>query len=311
MLDQPTTVAEWQAWLNAWNRELLEQVDFVDESRLVEDGVTSEVRAAGWLGYPPATADQVSRLEARLGKALPLSYRHFLEASNGFRQPGLLVWRMLAAEEVDWYRARNQETIDTWKANEDLSNTLEISARERYGSAVFLLDAGVVDPAGEWEAVYFAHWIPGSFRYRSLWDLMQWEYQQTVLFTRHVRGRLERDDDLSMILVKFPSLIDSMDRKIRSLTEDPYLAPLPWSQKFVQNLQTARARLLEVRQPTDSPDVLLRLLYELMLEFNKRSEQRGDNEPRLAHATSSRYGWYSAASTIMGFLNSRHASLIR
>ena len=311
MLDQSATVAKWKAWLTAWNRELLEQVDFVAERRLVEDGVTSEVRAAGWLGYSPATDDQISRVEARLGKTLPLSYRHFLEASNGFRQPGLMVWRMLPAEEVDWYRARNQRTIDTWKPNEDLSNTLEISARERYGTAVFLLDAGVVDPAGEWEAVYFAHWIPGSFRYRSLWALMQWEYQQLVLFTRYVRGRLEKDDELSMILVKFPSLIDSLDRKIRSIAEDPYLAPLPWSQKFAHNLQTARSRLLEVRQSTDSPDVLLRLLYELMLEFNKRSEQRGDSEPARDHGTSSRRGWYSAASTIGGFLNNRHASLIR
>jgi cell wall assembly regulator SMI1 len=311
MVDQSTTVAEWKAWLTAWNRELLGQVDFVAEPRLVEDGVTSEVRAAGWLGYPPATYDQITRLEARLGKTLPLSYRHFLEASNGFRQPGVMVWRMLPAEVVDWYRSRHQSTIETWKQNEDLSNTLEISARERYGTAVFLLDAGIIDPAGEWEAVYFAHWIPGSFRYRSLRALMQWQYQQIVLFTRHVRGRLEKDDDLSMILIKFPSLIDSLDRKIRSLAEDPYLVPLPWSKKFAANLQTARLQLLEVRQRADSPDALLKSLYELLLEFNKRGERRSDSEPAQDHETSSRHGWYSAASTIMGFLNSRHAPLIR
>jgi hypothetical protein len=311
MLNQPATVAEWKGWLTAWNRELLGQMDFVDEDQLEEDGVTPELRATGWLGYPPATDDQISRLEARLGKSLPLSYRHFLEGSNGFRQPGKMIWRMLSAEEVDWYRVRNQETIDIWRENEDLSNTLQISAQERVGTGVFLLDAGVVNPDGEWEAVFFAHWIPGTFRYPSLWALMQRQYQELVLSTRHVRQRLEVYDDLSMILVKFPSLIEALDRKIRSLDEDPYLAPLPWSHKYVQNLQAARSRLLEARQSTDSPDVLLRRLYELMLDFNKRGVQRVDNELVRYDWTSSSHGWYAANWSIGGFLNGRHASLIR
>jgi hypothetical protein len=30
-------------------------------------------------------------------------------------------------------------------------------------------------PDGEWEALYFAHWIPGAERYSSFWELMQAE----------------------------------------------------------------------------------------------------------------------------------------
>jgi hypothetical protein len=82
------------------------------------------------------------------------------------------------------------------------------------GPGSFCSMPGVVNPGGEWEAVFLAHWIPGTFRYPSLWVLMQRRYQQLVLFTRHDRGRLEDGDDLSMILVKFPSLVESLDRKI-------------------------------------------------------------------------------------------------
>src|SRR5438045_3996973 len=142
MLDQPVTVAEWKGWLTAWNRELLGQLDFLDERQLVVDGVTPELRATGWFGYPPATDDQISRLEARLGKTLPLSYRHFLEASNGFRQPGRMIWRMLPAEEVDWYRVRNQETIDIWREDADIPKTLHIRAQGRGGPGFMLPAAG-------------------------------------------------------------------------------------------------------------------------------------------------------------------------
>jgi hypothetical protein len=82
-----------------------------------------------------------------------------MAASNGFRQPQMLVWSLLPVEEVEWLRVRNQETIDIWKAVEDLSATLEISAREIAGSATYLLNPNVIGGDGEWEARYYAHWL--------------------------------------------------------------------------------------------------------------------------------------------------------
>jgi hypothetical protein len=38
-----------------------------------------------------------------------------------------------------------------------------------------LLNPNIVTPDGEWEALYFAHWIPGADRYPSFWELMQAE----------------------------------------------------------------------------------------------------------------------------------------
>src|SRR5262245_3899869 len=135
MQKKGVTASDWESWLARWNQELLDRIDSTERDRLLEEGVTDEVVSSGWLGYPGATEDQITRLEARLGKTLPPSYRAFLKVSNGFRQPGMLVWRLLPAEEVEWFRVRNQETIDIWKGHEELSDALEISAQEIAGSA--------------------------------------------------------------------------------------------------------------------------------------------------------------------------------
>ena len=58
-----------------------------------------------------------------------------------------------------------------------LQTTLEISDRERAGTAVYLLYPQIVTPEGAWEAWFFAHWIAGANRFRSLWELMQHEHQ--------------------------------------------------------------------------------------------------------------------------------------
>jgi hypothetical protein len=35
--------------------------------------------------------------------------------------------------------------------------------------------------SGEWEAWYFAPWMPGANRYRSFWDLMDEGYRRHIL----------------------------------------------------------------------------------------------------------------------------------
>jgi hypothetical protein len=57
---------------------------------------------------------------------------------------------------------------------EYLQDCLEISAEG--DSAILLLNPHVVTPAGEWEAWFFANWLPGARRYRSFHELMEAEY---------------------------------------------------------------------------------------------------------------------------------------
>jgi hypothetical protein len=187
---------DWQSFLRQWNQELLATPDVV--ARL-----PAEVVAAGWLGYPGATEAALAQAEARLGTRFPPSYRRFLAFTNGWRTTGGFIDRLWSTAEIEWFRVRHQAWIRPYTAwglsrlraptvpdneyfvygpaqdsarfrSEYLPATLEIS--DKGDEEIYLLNPEVVTPDGEWEAWFFANWLPGAARYRSFWDLMQEEY---------------------------------------------------------------------------------------------------------------------------------------
>lgn len=187
---------DWENLLTRWSRDLLACPE-------VAQTLPPEVLKSGWLGYAPATEDQVRRTEARLGATLPPSYREFVKVSNGWRTTGFFIERLFSTEEIDWFRNRHQELIDAalrgaqlqgkplpvpdeqyfvygdeqephkmrW---EYLQTTVQVS--ELWDTNVYLLNPRVVTPEGEWEAWFLAHWLLGATRYRSFWELMEGEY---------------------------------------------------------------------------------------------------------------------------------------
>lgn len=188
-------IGDWSSWLAEWNRVLLQYLDPEEEGQFPYEDMTPEIVVSGWLGYPAAAESEIIALETRLGMRLPPSYRSFLRVSNGFRQPGNLVPRLFRCAEVDWLRARHQTTIDIWldprhgtpppdAFERFLPGALQISAEEISGTAMYLLNPAVVNDAGEWEAFYFAHWVPGAERFPSFADLMQREYE-TFLYIKN------------------------------------------------------------------------------------------------------------------------------
>jgi hypothetical protein len=184
----------WRAFLAEWSRALL-QWDHV------RDVASSEALQSGWLGRPGASEAQLAAAEARLGTHLPPSYRQFLALSNGWGQLTDFIFNLWSTEEIEWLRVRNQHLITVWTEHippgtltvtdaeyfvygagqdcvtvrgEYLRTALEIS--DWGDSAICLLNPQVVTPEGEWEAWFFANWLPGANRYRSFWELMQAEY---------------------------------------------------------------------------------------------------------------------------------------
>ena len=182
---------EWLPFLQQWSREIATAPNQVEK-------LPPDVIASGWLGYPGATEEQLQQAEARLGVHLPPSYRTFLATTNGWRTTGTFIDRLWSTEEVEWFKARNQDWIDAYTQfgytevsdeeyfvygdeqdsaffrTEYLTSALEIS--DVGDSAILLLNPQVVSPQGEWEAWFFANWLPGATRYRSFWDLMQAQY---------------------------------------------------------------------------------------------------------------------------------------
>ena len=142
----------------------------------------------------PASAQDIWETEERLGLSLPPSYRSFLEHTNGWYGLSLTVCRLLPCAEIEWFKTRNPEWIDSfleygdaevqdadyyvYGAEQDpcsmrgayLKSALQISAEG--DGAVVLLNPEIIHD-GEWEAWYFGNWIPGARRFRSFADLFR------------------------------------------------------------------------------------------------------------------------------------------
>ncbi|MER5365008.1 SMI1/KNR4 family protein [Streptomyces sp. NPDC002722] len=158
-------------------------------------------------GGPPAgigrcdPPQELAALEARLGTVLPPSYREFLLTSDGWLDTTSGIRRLLPVREIGWVRDLDPELTEGWTGGgepddvpdeqyfvhgdeqepwtirtEYLNDLLKISHTPG-ALDVYLLNPRVVTPDGEWEAWYFAHWLPGAVRHRSFRDLMHDEYR--------------------------------------------------------------------------------------------------------------------------------------
>ena len=95
---------DWLAFLDRWNRDVF-------RSNGAAKRLPGSVRAAGWLGYPGASDEELDGLESRLGRPLPESYRSFLRVSNGWHHlsPGAdTAQRLWSTREIDWFVAKHR-----------------------------------------------------------------------------------------------------------------------------------------------------------------------------------------------------------
>lgn len=187
----------WRPFLETYSLDLLADPE-------IHDKVSGDVHTTRWMGFPPASADEISQLESRIGCRLPDSYRQFLATTNGWRNSGYSISMVFPAGKVEWFRTLNQDWINAYvePARESPPVTLEqhciygdeqdcchfrveflqslLQISDVGDSAVYLLNPEVKTEAGEWEAWLFANWYPGAHRYRSFWDMMQAEHESFV-----------------------------------------------------------------------------------------------------------------------------------
>jgi hypothetical protein len=194
---------DWKPFLEKWSSEIIASRQFASFLKYCAEfypgSYTQEVLESGWLGYEGATVEQIAQAEARLGIKLPPSYREFLKVTNGWRIMIRFIPRMWSTEEVEWLSKTDRELAEGWlsyvpasdeeyfvygKEQKEFSlkgeyflTALDISDKELAGTARYLLNPKVVFENGEWEAWFYAHWLPGARRYRSFWEMMQDEYK--------------------------------------------------------------------------------------------------------------------------------------
>ncbi len=195
---------EWKELLTQWSREIITSKSFAEflqhRAREYPGLYTDAVLASGWLGYPGASEARITEAETRLGITLPPDYGAFLQVTNGWRWLDSFIPCLWPVEEIEWLRVHDPDIIEDWNVGWNAGSktygsqegeeaveiheqkylpfTLRISDQEYGGTAMLLLNPKIVAPAGEWEAWFFAHWVPGADVYPSFWDMMQELYNR-------------------------------------------------------------------------------------------------------------------------------------
>jgi hypothetical protein len=190
-----TETFDWPSFLAAWSHDVM---TMLRKATVPLEAEEAAVLARGTLLNPGATESELQNLEARLETPLPPSYRAFLQASNGWLQVAMdaedgTLW---STHDVRWFRDQDPDWIDAYtvgfedlpEAPDDvyyvydetqdpvhlrrgyLKDTLAVSAS--IDSSIYLLNPRVRSEHGEWEAWYFANWLPGAQRYRSFQAMM-------------------------------------------------------------------------------------------------------------------------------------------
>ncbi len=197
---------DWNLYLRQWSRDLLERLEDSEFTILPSESIN-----ARWLGYPGATDTEISTVEATLKTTLPSSYRSFLKVSNGWQKIDNMIGKLFSIQEVNWLASRNQELIDGWMngvelgggssfvpdeeyfvygdeqdstslRNEYLQTALEIGGDANQG--LLLLNPQITSENGEWEAWFFANWLPGAERYKSFQELIQDRHRRLLEFPK-------------------------------------------------------------------------------------------------------------------------------
>src|SRR4051812_47928636 len=89
--------------LRCINEDFFNDNTMSDIEEMIENGVIPKVVIDNrWLGFPPASEQDIMMREMHLEITLPPSYRDFLLTSNGFRYVSFFLDNLSSIEEVDW-----------------------------------------------------------------------------------------------------------------------------------------------------------------------------------------------------------------
>jgi hypothetical protein len=167
--DRLVSASAWRGFLLSYSAELLSRAN--DEERAL---IPREQRVGRWLGFAGASEAELAAVEGRLGRALPPSYRSFLEASNGWGRFGDQLWAgMRSTRDLCWCRDNDEAVAACQQAGGQASalygRCLLLTYGEKLTDEYWLLDPGDVSAEGEWAAYQWPYrtWGRAEQRYAS------------------------------------------------------------------------------------------------------------------------------------------------
>src|SRR5687768_356388 len=97
---------DWKSFLTRWSKDLMKTE--------LAARLDPAPQSPDWLGYPPATPDEIEALEHRLGLRMPPSYKAFLMTSNGWRRTTTFIGRLRNTTDVNWFRIENENWVEAY-----------------------------------------------------------------------------------------------------------------------------------------------------------------------------------------------------
>lgn len=119
---------------------------------------------ANWLGFEPATQQQIDETEQRLGIKLPEDYVNFLKITNGFSAPNQIEPSFIPVQEITYLRDSDPSLNEAYKL-EELERAIFISADDEEQHFFLIQPEHEGDPWRYWK---FANWYPGEHEHENL-----------------------------------------------------------------------------------------------------------------------------------------------
>lgn len=131
-----------------------------------------------WLGFEPATEQQILDAEKRLNVELPADYKDFLLITNGFTAPTTIDPSFMKIEDIDYLSNLDPFAIEVWSQYEELRDVAEALKRSilvggKDEEQYFLL-IPPLNKTDKWRYWTFASWKPGEHEHFDLTTYFQY-----------------------------------------------------------------------------------------------------------------------------------------
>lgn len=129
-----------------------------------EAAATKEQIENNWLGFKPATSNEIQEAEQRLGLKLPEDYISFLKVTNGFAIANNIEPSFLPVQDIQYLKDIDNFIIEAYGL-EELERAIFISGpdEEQHFFLIYPKEEGE-----KWRYWKFANWYPGEHEFENL-----------------------------------------------------------------------------------------------------------------------------------------------